>query len=264
MKSKTESDAEVRRIAADQQTVTVRPKERNLSMRSSATAPAVTRLPLIALFIIAAATPAALRAQATGQVLTGQAAFTDWNQQSPGVRHKITVADLPEPRPDESVQNQPYVIPRPAGAMPIAPPGFKVALYAGGDTTPMQRADNVEHMARSGGTFTQPRLIMTAPNGDLFLADSGAGELIVLRGVGPDGKAAQIATFASGLDHPFGIAFYPVGQSPLRLHRQRHHRSALPPTTMGICTKPPARPRPSFRTFPATLNSPAAATGPAT
>src|ERR1019366_2348606 len=110
---------------------------------------------------------------------------------------------------DESVANQPRLIPRPANALPIAPPGFKVTLYAGGDTAPMQRADNVEHMARSGGTFTMPRLIMTAPNGDLFLADSGAGEIIVLRGVGPDGKAAQIATFASGLDHPFGIAFYP-------------------------------------------------------
>jgi len=32
----------------------------------------------------------------------------------------------------------------------------------------------------------------------------------VLRGAGADGKAAQIATFAGGLDHPFGIAFYPA------------------------------------------------------
>jgi glucose/arabinose dehydrogenase len=65
-------------------------------------------------------------------------------------------------------------------------------------------------MTRSGGTFTEPRLIRISPNGDLFLSDSGAGEVIVLRGVGADGKAAQIATFASGLDHPFGIAFYPT------------------------------------------------------
>ncbi len=179
-------------------------------MSRLADAPAVTSFRLIALLTLALATPATLRAQASGQVLTGQAAFTDWNQQSPGVRHKITLADLPGPRPDESVANQPRVIPRPAGAMPIAPPGFTVTLYAGGDTTPMQRADNVEHMTRSSGTFTEPRLIMTAPNGDLFLADSGAGEIIVLRGVRPDGKAAQIATFASGLDHPFGIAFYPA------------------------------------------------------
>jgi glucose/arabinose dehydrogenase len=55
-----------------------------------------------------------------------------------------------------------------------------------------------------------PRLIRTAPNGDLFLADSGAGTIFILRGVGPDGNAAQIEKFATGLDHPFGIAFYPA------------------------------------------------------
>jgi glucose/arabinose dehydrogenase len=154
---------------------------------------------------------AAASAQSSPQpLLTGQAAFTDWGQQQPGVRHKITLADLPEPKPEESVENQPHVIPRPADAWPVAPPGFKVTLYAGGDATPMQRADNTEHMRLSGGTFTMPRLIRTAPNGDLFLADSGAGILFVLRGVGPDGKAAHIEKFATGLDHPFGIAFYPA------------------------------------------------------
>jgi glucose/arabinose dehydrogenase len=183
----------------------------------------------LTLLSIALAAPVALRAQSgivsggpsssqsasrsgsqASPLLTGQAAFTDWNQQSPGVRHKITLADLPQPKPDESVQNQPTVIARPAGAWPIAPPGFKVTLYAGGDNAPMQRADNVEHMARAPGTFTMPRLIRVAPNGDLFLADSGAGIVFVLRGVTPDGSAAQIEQFASGLDHPFGIAFYPA------------------------------------------------------
>ncbi len=143
-------------------------------------------------------------------LLTGQAAFTDWSQQAPGVRHKITVADLPQPKPDESVNNQPRVIPRPADAWPIAPAGFKVTLYAGGDNGPLQRADATEHMARAAGTFTEPRFIMTAPNGDLFLADSGAGMVDVLRGLGPDGKATAIEHFATGLDHPFGIAFYPA------------------------------------------------------
>jgi glucose/arabinose dehydrogenase len=144
------------------------------------------------------------------QILTGQAAFTDWNQQKPGVRHKITLADLPEPKPEEAVRNTAIVIPRPADAWPVAPPGFKVTLYAGGDSTPMQRADNKEVMKLSGGTFTMPRLVRIAPNGDLFLTDSGAGTLFVLRGVGPDGKAARIEKFATGLDHPFGVAFYPA------------------------------------------------------
>ena len=154
---------------------------------------------LIALFAAATSLPIALPAQ---QTVTGQAAFADWNQQQPGVRRKITLADLPQPNPDEAVNNTPHLIPRPEGAWPIAPAGFKVTLYAGGDTAPMQRADNKQFMKQSGGTFTMPRLIRTAPNGDLFLADSGAGTLFVLRGVSSDGKAAQIEKFATGLDHP--------------------------------------------------------------
>ena len=159
---------------------------------------------------LAAATiflPAALPAQKT---ITGQAAFADWNQQQPGVRRKITLADLPEPKPEEAVNNTPHVIARPSDAWPIAPAGFKVTLYAGGDAAPMQRADNKQVMTLSGGTFTMPRLLRTAPNGDLFLADSGAGTIFILRGVGADGKAAEIEKFAAGLDHPFGIAFYPA------------------------------------------------------
>jgi glucose/arabinose dehydrogenase len=162
-------------------------------------------LPLFALLAVAA--PLCAQQQ---PLLTGQSAFTDWNQQQPGVRHKIILADLPEPKPDEAVNNTAHIVDRPHDAWPKAPAGFKVTLYAGGDAPPMQRADNTQNMKQSGGTFTEPRLLRTAPNGDLFVADSGAGKVLVLRGVKPDGKAAQIETFASGLDHPFGISFFPA------------------------------------------------------
>lgn len=163
-------------------------------------------IPLLALSLL----PSTLIAQSHTKTITGQDAFADWDKQQPGVRKKITVADLPAPNTAEAVSNTAHVIPRPADAWPIAPAGFKVTLYAGGDAKPMQRADNKQHMEASGGTFTMPRLIRTAPNGDLFLADSGAGTIFILRGVGRDGKAAQIEKFATGLDHPFGIAFYPA------------------------------------------------------
>jgi glucose/arabinose dehydrogenase len=150
-------------------------------------------LRMLAFASIASAVPAFVAAQ-SGTTITGQAAFTDYSQEHPGVRRKITLADLPEPKPDESVDNGPSLVPRPEGAWPVAPKGFKVDLYAEG--------------------FTEPRLIRTAPNGDLFLADSHAGAVRVLRGVGADGKVKTTETFASGLDHPFGIAFYPSGPSP--------------------------------------------------
>jgi glucose/arabinose dehydrogenase len=143
-------------------------------------------------------TTATLAASAQTPVLTGQNAFTDYTREHPGVRRHITLADLPKPMPDTSANNRPSLVPRPEGAWPVAPAGFKVTVL-------------------TNGGFKQPRLIRTAPNGDLFLADSGNGRgisngsIIILRG--KDGVAER-HTFASGLDHPFGIAFYPLGKNP--------------------------------------------------
>jgi len=127
-------------------------------------------------------------------VLTGKAAFTDAAHESPGTRRHLTAADLPASSPQESVDNGPDVVPRPANAWPQAPKGFKVDLYATG-------LDN-------------PRLLRTAPNGDIFLAESQTGKIRVFRGAGSDGKPQQASVFAEGLHQPFGIAFYPLGPDP--------------------------------------------------
>jgi len=127
-------------------------------------------------------------------VLTGPSAFTDAAHESPGTRRHIKVGDLPAPAPDQSVDNGPSIVPRPANAWPIAPKGFKVELYTTG-------LDN-------------PRLLRLAPNGDLFLAESESGKIKVFRGVTLDGKPQQVSVFAEGLHQPFGIAFYPSGPDP--------------------------------------------------
>jgi glucose/arabinose dehydrogenase len=128
------------------------------------------------------------------QVITGQSAFADYREQKPGVFRKLTLADLPEPNATKSVDNGPDLVSRPPNAWPQALPGFKVELYA---------AD-----------LRNPRLLRTAPNGDLFLAESYGNEIKVFRGVGADGKASQTQVFATGLRQPFGIAFYPLGPNP--------------------------------------------------
>jgi glucose/arabinose dehydrogenase len=130
----------------------------------------------------------------SGPVITGKAAFTDYTQEKPGVRRKLTVADLPEPYATKGVDNGADMVKKPDGAIPQAPAGFKVTLYADG--------------------LNQPRLIRTAPNGDLFVAVSYSNEILVYRGVGPDGKYKQMDKFADGLSQPFGIAFYPAGPNP--------------------------------------------------
>jgi len=165
----------------------------NISSLSSRAVALICALGFVAyLFIEIGNRPA--KAARQHVTLTGQAAFTDAAHEYPGIRRLLTVADLPAPAPQESVDNGPTLVPRPANAWPMAPEGFKVELYATG-------LDN-------------PRLLRTAPNGDIFLAESGSGEIKVLRGVGKDGKAAQVSVFAEGLHQPFGIAFYPSGSNP--------------------------------------------------
>jgi glucose/arabinose dehydrogenase len=122
------------------------------------------------------------------------APFANFRSEAPGVTRKITLADLPKPYASESVDNGADVVKRPSDAWPQAPAGFKVEQYASG-------LDN-------------PRLLRTAPNGDVFLAESDGGEIKIFRGITSDGKPEQSQVFATGLRKPFGIAFYPPGPNP--------------------------------------------------
>ena len=62
--------------------------------------------------------------------------------------------------------------------------------------------------------LTEPRVIVRAPNGDLFVAESRANRVRVLRDADGDGKPEVNEVFATGLNRPFGIAFYPLGPEP--------------------------------------------------
>jgi|HubBroStandDraft_1064217.scaffolds.fasta_scaffold73516_2 glucose/arabinose dehydrogenase len=129
------------------------------------------------------------------KVITGQAAFTDYHGEKPGTFRKLTVADLPAPFATKSSSNGPDLAPQPEGAWPQVPAGFKVERYVG-----------------SG--LDEPRELRTAPNGDLFVAESHHGEVRIFRGITTDGKPVESSVFASGFTRPFGIAFYPPGKSP--------------------------------------------------
>lgn len=112
-----------------------------------------------ALFIIAAGAPMAARGFAKPGPPAGAAArespFVDYRGQVPGRSHLIRVDDLPAPDPAQSIDNGPRLVARPKGALPQAPAGFQVQLYAEG--------------------LHNPRLIRVAPNGDVFVAESKHG-----------------------------------------------------------------------------------------
>lgn len=145
--------------------------------------------------LVAAASAAA---EDTPRTLTGQDALGDWTTDAPGVRRKITVADLAAPYDTPSANNHPRVVKRPEGAWPKAPEGFEVTEFATG--------------------LKQPRVIVRAPNGDLFVAESQGNQVRVLRDADGDGKPEVNEVFATGLERPFGLAFYPPGPEPKFLY----------------------------------------------
>jgi glucose/arabinose dehydrogenase len=118
----------------------------------------------------------------------------DWRHQAPGTMHHITADKLSAPYATGTPRNNPTVVAAPADAKLSVPAGFKIELFA--------------------KDLNGPRIIHVAPNGDIFIAETRANRVRVLRAA--DGATAPSADqiFADGLDRPFGIAFYPAGDNP--------------------------------------------------
>jgi glucose/arabinose dehydrogenase len=126
--------------------------------------------------------------------LEGAAASGDWRSDAPGVRRRITPADLPKPYASASTASRAQIVARPVGAAPRAPEGFSVSVFAQG--------------------LKGPRRMKFSPNGDLFTVESDGGLVRVFRLDASRTKPERSAVFASGLDRPYGIAFYPPGPDP--------------------------------------------------
>jgi len=144
---------------------------------------------------LAAAISFPISAQAqSGNVLTGKAAIGDWQTEAPGVQRLIKPQDLPPPFATESVRNRMQLVAEPGDRQPKTIPGFAVKLFAKG--------------------LEGPRLMRAAPNGDIFVSESGAGRIRVLRPSTDGSKVEQMEVFASELKRPFGISFYPNNGQP--------------------------------------------------
>ncbi len=103
----------------------------------------------------------------------------------------IREADLPPADTNASVVNFPQVLnPRLDKPTFQAPQGFVVSLY---------KAD-----------MPEARWLSIAPNGDVFVAQSGSNTIRVLRDTDNDGDADQMFTWASGgmLSRPHGMVFH--------------------------------------------------------
>jgi len=96
--------------------------------------------------------------------------------------------NLPAPFETKSAGNGPNKDKPPAGFLPKVPSGFQVSVYA--------------------SDFSNPRFLAVAPNGDIFVGETGAGKIIILRDPQHGGGTPQKEEFAEKLNRPFGIAFH--------------------------------------------------------
>ena len=154
-----------------------------------------TRSVLVSAALVLA--PAGVFAQPAGEqqpLLTGKAAMGDWRADAPGVRRRIAPADLPPAFATSSAYNRPHIVPQPPSASPRVPRGF--------------------HVERLSAELEAPRIVRVAPNGDIFIAETAAGRVRVLHAPEGTSRPDRLETFASRLNEPFGIAFYPAGPDP--------------------------------------------------
>jgi glucose/arabinose dehydrogenase len=101
--------------------------------------------------------------------------------------YHIKPGDLPPP--GAGVANPPQVVSRPANAQLTLPPGFSIDVFA-------------------EGGFKTLRWAMEGPGGEVFVTDTTANTITVLRDADNDGKAETRATFAQGLNRPMGMAIH--------------------------------------------------------
>ncbi len=102
--------------------------------------------------------------------------------------HVIDLDALPPPFASKSAGNPPHVTSQPPGATLRVPPGFNVAVYA--------------------SDLDNPRNVLLAPNGDVFVTETGAGRITILRDVNHDGVPDSRYTYATHLDEPYGLAIH--------------------------------------------------------
>jgi len=103
---------------------------------------------------------------------------------------QLAASQLPAPFATPWFRKPTRIVPMPEGRRPMVPPGFTVSVWA-------------DHLQFA-------RFMALAPTGDVFLAEPtrGDGRVTVLRDADHDGVADTRETFATGLNRPFGLAFW--------------------------------------------------------
>jgi glucose/arabinose dehydrogenase len=118
------------------------------------------------------------------------------------------------PAPAAASPKQSRTVPKPEGVMPKVPAGFTVTTYA---------------------ELLAPRMMVYAPNGDLFVSSPAANTIVVLRDANNDGNFEACSVYAAG--PPPGAGRGGRGGPPPTV--------AVPPGCSGALTNPNTPPAPA-------------------
>jgi len=134
----------------------------------------------------------------TATVSPTEAGGEDWRNDRPGRVHRVDIDNLPAPFATDAARNFPRVVDRPQDADVKLPEGFHFAEFATG--------------------FEGPRVMVQAGNGDIFLAETTGGRVTILKASADNSEMESKAVYASGLNQPMGLAFYPDAGNPQWLY----------------------------------------------
>ena len=140
------------------------------------------------------------------------------------------------PAPEQAHPNRNQRVARPDGMMPVVPPGFTVTSYA---------------------EIPGARMMVYAPNGDLFVSSPSQNMITVLRDANNDGVFESRSVYAQGASAARGAAPtpapVPAGRGPQPLQPPP---PPAPPSVLGA-SAPACEPPPDFiKRGPGTLQAP--------
>ena len=160
------------------------------------------------------------------RVLAGACAFLAVGGVTVGVlAQQSSTAPQPQanrlPAPQKASPKPSRIVPRPEGLMPKAPAGFTVTSYA---------------------ELQAPRMMVYAPNGDLFVSSPTANSITVLRDANNDGVFEMRSTYATG--------------APPAARQGGAPPAAAPPAVLGANAPACTPPAPFVNRGPGTLAAP--------
>ena len=177
---------------------------------------------VLALAAIASCGAAVPSRAADEPTLAGAAAYGDYTKSAPGVdaAHPAR-ATCRRPMPRTSARNASKLVPRPTGAELHLPPGFAVAPLIAG--------------------FQGPRQMKLAPNGDIFLAESDAKRIRVIRaGADAAGECQRLRRTGSSTGPMASPSIRPAPSRASSMSRPRGRCCASP--IMSAISRPRRKP----------------------